>query len=160
MHISHITYNYITDNEKLFTNQQITVLDKIISDFEKATSNEIAIVTNESIGDFTNIKEYSVSLANKMGVGKKDKNNGILFVISKKRREIFIATGLGTEQILNNSKCQEIISETIVPYFKKNEYYLGVKAGLEESIKKWTGSKNEKIIVGEKEGKMQGGKKQ
>ena len=157
-------YDYITDNENLFTNQQITVLDKIISDFEKTTSNEIAIVTNESIGDFTNIKEYSVSLANKMGVGKKDKNNGILFVISKKRREIFIATGVGTEQILDNSKCQEIISETIIPYFKKNEYYLGVKAGLEESIKKWTVSKNEKIIVGEKDGNIQstqqGGKKQ
>ena len=148
-------YNYITDNENLFTNQQITVLDKIISDFEKATSNEIAIVTNESIGDFTNIKEYSVNLANKMGVGKKDKNNGILFVISKKRREIFIATGIETEKILNNSKCQEIISETIIPYFKKNEYYLGVKAGLEESIKKWTVSKNEKIIVGEKDGNIQ-----
>ena len=134
-------YNYITDNENLFTNQQITVLDKIISDFEKATSNEIAIVTDVTLGDFTNIEEYAVRLANKMGVGKKDKNNGILLVISKKRREIFISTGLGTEQILNNSKCQEIVSETIIPYFKKNEYYLGVKAGLEEIIKNWTVSK-------------------
>jgi uncharacterized membrane protein YgcG len=33
--------------------------------------------------------------------------------------------------------CQEIISETVAPYFKKNEFYLGVKAGIEESIKKW-----------------------
>lgn len=135
-------YTHIEDKENLFTSQQITVLDKIISDFEKATSNQIAIVTNESIGDFSNIKEYSLSIGNKLGIGAKDKNNGLLFVISKKRREIFIATGIGTEKIINNRVCQEIISETIVPYFKKNEFFLGVKAGIEESIKKWTVSKN------------------
>ncbi len=34
--------------------------------------------------------------------------------------------GIETEKMVNNSKCQEIISGTIIPYFKKNEYYLVV----------------------------------
>ena len=47
-------------------------------------------------------------------------------------RKTFLATGYGTEKILKDEICKIIIDSTMIPYFKNQDYYGGIKAGLIE----------------------------
>jgi len=44
--------------------------------------------------------------------------------MSKNKRNIWIGTGLGTEKILTDEKIQYIIDTEIIPYFRKEVYFL------------------------------------
>ncbi|MDP2060027.1 MAG: TPM domain-containing protein, partial [Flavobacteriaceae bacterium] len=45
--------------------------------------------------------------------------------------------GTGTEMILTDEICKEVIDNTIIPEFKNGEFYSGIKKGVNELIKKW-----------------------
>jgi len=52
-------------------------------------------------------------------------------------RQIGIATGTGTELILTDKICKEVIDKIIIPKFKNGEFYGGIKKGIAELIAKW-----------------------
>jgi len=95
------------------------------------------IVTTDNIGEFDKMVEFAVDFGDKHGVGKKDKNNGLVIVFSKKMRQTFLATGYGTENILKDDICIKIVDSTMIPYFKNLDYFGGLQAGLKECITKW-----------------------
>ena len=71
-----------------------------------------------------------MDLANNSGIDKKDKNNGVSIVISKKLRQIQIQVGDGITDKLTNEECKSII-KTIISYIKKEDFYKGVEKGIE-----------------------------
>lgn len=128
---------WVHDNEDILTTNQELSLDSIISDFEKITTNEILIVTSNDIGDYKEPILYAVDYGNKYGIGKKEKNNGLVIFFSKTLRKTSLATGYGTEKILKDEICKTIIDSCMIPLFKQEKYFEGIKAGVEESIRKW-----------------------
>ncbi len=89
---------WTSDFEHIFSSDQINELDSIISNFEKETTNEIAIVTIES--SWTTKESFdslTLAIAKNWGIGKKDKNNGILIGICTGLRTIRIQNGYGIE---------------------------------------------------------------
>lgn len=126
---------YVNDFEEIFTKDQISVLNKIIEKQEKETSNEIVIVSIQSYAPYSALFEYSLELANYWGIGKKDKNNGIAIVFGKQIRQIRIQVGYGLENKLKDEESKKIIDNTIIPEFKKGDFYTGIKNGLVEIIK-------------------------
>ena len=127
----------VSDYEKIFSENQIAELTKIIADYEQKTTREIAIVSINSIEPYENINDYSTDLANEWGIGKPETDNGLLILFSKNLREIRISTGFGTEQKLTDEICKNVIDKTIIPEFKNGEYYSGMESGLNELIKLW-----------------------
>jgi len=81
---------YVNDFEKIFTVEQISELNDIIKNHEKKTTNEIAIVSISSYEPYETLFDYSFDLAYYWGIGKKDKNNGIVIVFGKQIRQIRI----------------------------------------------------------------------
>lgn len=125
----------VTDFENVLSKEEEEQLTKIITDFEAKTTNEIAVVTVESIKPYDDIFDYSLDLANKTGVGEKDKNNGILIVVSASLRKIQIQNGDGIVSKLSNEHTKVIIEQKIFPEFKEGKYYNGLKNGIAEIIK-------------------------
>ncbi len=122
---------WISDYEHIFSDSQISELDSIISDFEKETANEIAIVTIESSWTTKEIFDsLTLAIANNWGIGKKDKNNGILIGISTGLRKIRINNGYGIEAKLTDAETKKIIDDIILPEFKKGNYFEGTKNGI------------------------------
>ncbi|MBS0646403.1 MAG: TPM domain-containing protein [Verrucomicrobia bacterium] len=122
---------WTSDYEHIFTQDQIFELDSIIDKFEKETTNEIAIVTIDS--SWTTKESFdslTLAIARNWGVGKKDKNNGILIGISTGLRKIRIQNGYGIEAILTDAETKKIIDDIIIPEFKKGNYFEGTKSGL------------------------------
>ncbi|WP_405377578.1 TPM domain-containing protein [Nonlabens sp. Asnod3-A02] len=127
----------VNDYEFVFTMEQLENLTLKIREFEQNTTNQIAIVSIKSIGKYTDFDKFAIDLSNYNGIGLKEKDNGLSIVFSKNLRKIRISTGIGTEKILTDEICKNIIDQTIIPEFKDGNYYNGIEKGLTELIAKW-----------------------
>jgi len=127
----------INDYGKLFTESQRTELTKVLYDYDIETTRQIVIMTIDSIKPYQNIQRYATDLGNLWGVGTSEKNNGLTIVLCKPCRQIGIATGIGTELILTDEICKKVIEKTIIPEFKNEDVYSGIRKGVTELIAKW-----------------------
>lgn len=132
-----INQHVVHDLSKVFTEIQVDSLTQKIINYEDLSTNEIAILTVDSILPYKDLKTYGTSIGNFWGIGKKEKDNGLIIILLKNQRKIWISTGNGTERVLTDSICQEIIKSSILPHFKKENYYLGINNGLDSIISKW-----------------------
>ena len=124
-------HNWTNDYENLFSKEEETKLNQIISDFEKETTVEIAIVTIDTFKvSKEKFEDLSLHIARTWGFGKKETSNGILIAISKGYRQIRIQNGDGITPILSDEETSEIIQNQMIPYFKKEEYFEGTKAAI------------------------------
>ena len=126
----------VQDYALLFSQVERDSLSNKIIDYENLTTNEICIYTLDSLSKGTNIKVYATHLANRLGVGKKEKNNGLFILLSKKNKHVSIATGYGTKKILTDSICKTIIDNTMITNFIDDEYYCGISSALDSIISK------------------------
>lgn len=127
----------VNDFSEIFTTSEKTELTEVLYDYNIETSRQIVVVTIDSITPYQDIQKYATDLGNEWGVGMAEKDNGLVIVLCKPCRKIGIATGTGAQTVLTNEICQEVISNVIIPKFKNDEFYNGVKKGVEELIMKW-----------------------
>jgi uncharacterized protein len=119
---------YINDFTCLFSLDELRYLDSLVRFYEARTTNEIVVVTLDS--SFAGDNEFdccALLLANKWGVGKKDKSNGILIALSGDLHRIRIENGQGITQFLSDSETKAIIETISLPFFERNEYFEGIK---------------------------------
>lgn len=115
--------------------------------FEQETSNEITIVIIDDLnGDEP--WHYATALAEKWGVGKADKDNGLVFLIKPTQenggRQVYLAAGRGLEAAITDLSCHDIVQYEILPEFKKNQYAKGINKALDVLFKLAKGEINEK----------------
>jgi len=104
-------------------------LDSLFRAHERNTGNEILLVTSEDMDNEVQAHHFAVSYGQRIGVGKKDRDNGVVIAFSKARREVFIATGYGTERVLHDSICKRIIDTRMLPHFKEDRHFDGLWEG-------------------------------
>lgn len=102
--------------------EQQTLEQKLLHYYD-STSTEIAVVTLQSIGSYE-ISDYAVALFRKWGIGDRKKNNGLLILVAKEQRKIWITTGYGMEGALNDGLLGQIIRDEMEPNFKRGDFYL------------------------------------
>ena len=114
--------------------QAETQLNQMISELEKQNGTEIAVVTVPQTKPSPTPKVFTTELFNTWGIGKKGKDNGILFLISKGDRRTEIETGYGIEGILPDAKVGNILRTQVTPQFKKGNFEAGIIAGTKALI--------------------------
>ena len=80
---------YVNDYAHLLSAPQASALNQDLRDFDNRTTIEVAVVTVDSIGS-ESPGDYAVNLGNYWGVGKRDKNNGIVFLVAMESHDIWI----------------------------------------------------------------------
>ncbi len=128
---------YVNDFEGIFSTEQLKTLENRLISYEKKTTKELVVITIDSMLPYDTIDDFSTAISNHWGIGKKEKNNGLLIVISKKLQKIRISTGLGTEKILTDEICKNIIDQISIPAFKKGDFYDGTEKTIMALINKW-----------------------
>jgi len=124
---------FVLDNGHILTAQQHRALDNLFRAHEERTGNEIALVTTDTLGG-RSMKDIAVAFGDSVGVGKKDRDNGVVIAFNRTYRSVFIATGLGTEKVLTDSICQRIVHDTMLPHFMHDEIFEGLWAGSLEIV--------------------------
>ena len=127
----------VNDYDTVFTKKQREELSKILYDYNIKTTRQIAVITIDKIAPYQSIQKYATDIGSYWGVGTKEKNNGLVILLCNPIRQIGIATGKGTEKILTDAICKDVIDKIMIPEFRKGDFYNGVKKGIEELIKKW-----------------------
>jgi uncharacterized protein len=122
---------FVLDFEKIFDKEQTKTLNKLISDFENETSIEIAIITfDQKYQSDEDFHKNTLFVANWIGVGKKDLDNGIVVGISNTSRKIRIENGNGIELIMSDQETKEIIDDIFIPNFRNKDFYRGTYDGV------------------------------
>jgi uncharacterized protein len=124
----------VTDLAQLLSADQADQLNKLLLDYQSETSNQFAVLIVPSLEGEV-LESYSIRVAESWALGQADKDNGLLLLIALAERRLRIEVGYGLEGVLTDAFCGRVIDNTIVPQFKKGEYFAGITAGLLDLIR-------------------------
>ena len=124
---------YVSDYANIVSPSDKAAITQLLGELEQKTTAQVAVVTVPTTQPET-IEGYSVKLFEKWRIGKKGKDNGVLFLIAYQDRRVRIETGYGLEGALPDVLCHKIISNLVVPAFKSGEYSKGITAGVQAIV--------------------------
>jgi len=133
----------VTDLGGVLNDQQRQQLEQKILDYRAQSTNEIGVlIVNSLEGDA--IENYAKDAYTKWGIGKKGKDNGVLFVMSVTDRKARLEVGYGLEGELTDLESGRIVARNspMASAFRANDYYGGVNAVIDGIIQAIGGEYN------------------
>jgi uncharacterized protein len=100
---------------------------------ETASSRQLVVATVPSL-EGNDIADYGYQLGRHWGIGQKGANNGILLLVAPNERKVRIDVGYGLEPIMTDALSHQIITQQILPAFKRGDYPGGINAGADAII--------------------------
>jgi uncharacterized protein len=120
----------VNDFAGILNQDEVNSLEQELVAFNDSTSTQIAIVTVPTLQGYDKA-DYAQRLGEKWGIGKRQLNNGVLILVKPKTPEsngqVFIAQGYGLEGVIPDITCAQIIDNDILPAFRNNDYYGGLR---------------------------------
>jgi len=104
-------------------------IDTLISGIRERTSAEIAVVVVNSL-DGEDPDLFATELFEEWGVGKSDKGNGLLMLVSLNDRSVTMRTGYGLEGVLPDIYLKHLVEDSLYPRMRAGNYDLGVESTL------------------------------
>ena len=123
----------VNDLAGLLQPAEAEALERKLVTYDDSTSSQIAVVTVPTL-DGNDIADYAQKLYENWGIGRKGKNNGILILVAQQEHRARIQTGYGLEGAVPDAIAKRIISNTLVPAFKQNQYYAGLDRATDQLI--------------------------
>jgi uncharacterized protein len=114
----------VNDLAGVMSKDEVQLLEEKALAFEDSTSNQITIVTVRSIGIYE-VSDYATKLANRWGIGKAKRNNGVLILVAINEHRMNISVGKGLEGALTDLVSGRIIRNEMAPPFREGNYYRG-----------------------------------
>jgi uncharacterized protein len=143
----------VVDNAGILTAEVRQSLSNKLAEHERTTSNQVVVVTLKSLQGYS-IDDYGYQLGRHWGIGQKERDNGVLFIVAPNERKVRIEVGYGLEGSLTDALSHNIIQTVILPLFKKGDMPQGIISGTDAIIKTLDGSyeplpdKKENDLVG------------
>ena len=126
-------FSYPKPTDELYVNDFAGVINSADHDtmlafatkLYNATTAQVVVTTVSDFGGLEK-EEYALGLAREWGIGQKDKDNGVLILLSKSDRQIRIEVGRGLEGALPDSKVGRIIDVYGLDDLKNNDFSSGL----------------------------------
>ncbi|MBK8957800.1 MAG: TPM domain-containing protein [Proteobacteria bacterium] len=109
-------------------------LEQRLAAFEARKGSQVAVLMVATTAPET-IEQYALRVAEQWKLGRAGIDDGALLVIAKDDRALRIEVGYGLEGVLNDATAKRIVSDIIVPYFKRGDFEGGVAAGVTHMMK-------------------------
>ena len=124
----------VTDLTSTLDAGQRQALESKLAAFESRKGSQIAVLILPTTQPET-IDQFGIRVVDVWKLGRKGVDDGVLLLIAKDDHKLRIEVGYGLEGALNDATAKRIVSEIIAPYFKRNEFYPGINAGLDAIVK-------------------------
>jgi uncharacterized protein len=124
---------YVNDYAGMISPSAKSKIEEELRTFEQSDSTQVVILTIPSL-EGENIEEFSIKVAEAWKIGQQQKDNGVLFVVSKQERKIRIEVGRGLEGKLTDLMAGRIIDQVIKPRFKQGDFDGGFITGVSALI--------------------------
>ena len=124
---------YPKPTERFFVNDFADIIEEAdeneiysrCASLNDSTTAQVVVVTVEDLNG-EEPSDYALNLGREWGVGQKDKDNGIVIILSRDDREVYIAVGGGLEGAMPDSKTGRILDRYGMEYFKADEFSAGL----------------------------------
>lgn len=116
---------YTSDPDGVLSAAAVARVDSLLGDVWRRTTAEPVVVFVDDLSG-QDIDSYATDLFGLWGLGKRDRDNGVLILVSRNDRQAAIRTGYGVEGILNDARCGRIIRQVMAPAFKDGDYDRGI----------------------------------
>lgn len=123
----------VTDLTGTLTRAQQASLDQTLQAFEARKGAQVAVLMVPTTRPET-IEQYSLRVVEQWKLGRNRVDDGALLIIAKDDRTLRIEVGYGLEGVLTDAASKRIISDDIVPRFKRGDFYGGVSAGIDRML--------------------------
>ena len=130
---------YVCNPAGILSQAACDSIDAMLYALEQQTGIETVVAVVPSIGE-TDCFDFCHQLLNKWGVGKKDKNNGLVILLVTDQRCIQFYTGYGLEGDLPDAICKRIQTKSMIPYLKVENWNEGMVNGLRAVCQRLDGS--------------------
>src|SRR5690606_29070950 len=124
----------VNDLSNTLSPTEENALEQKLVAYNDSTSTQISIVLIRSVGPY-DISDYTFQLGDLWGIGRKDKDNGMLILVAVEDREVFVATGYGLEGAVPDAVARRIVDNVIVPAFRREAYFEGLDQATDMVIK-------------------------
>lgn len=130
---------YVCNPEGILSAAATDSIDRMLYALERQTGIETVVAVVPSIGE-EECFDFSHRLLNEWGVGKKEKNNGLVILLVTDQRCIQFYTGYGLEGDLPDAICKRIQTREMIPYLKDGNWDAGMVAGMRAVCARLDGS--------------------
>lgn len=130
---------YVCNPEGILSAAATDSIDRMLYALEQQTGIETVVAVVPSIGE-DDCFDFSHRLLNEWGVGKKEKNNGLVILLVTDQRCIQFYTGYGLEGDLPDAICKRIQTRDMIPYLKDGNWDAGMVAGVRAVCARLDGS--------------------
>jgi uncharacterized protein len=124
---------HVTDLTQTLAPAERQALEAKLVDWEARTGNQLAVLMVPTTQPEP-IEAYSLRVAEKWQIGRKGKDNGVLFLVAKNDKKMRFEVGYGLEGTLTDVTARRIIAENVAPMFREGKFGAGIDAGVERVI--------------------------
>jgi uncharacterized protein len=119
----------VYDYAKVLSESEKTQLEQKLIQYADTTTTQIVVITIESLKG-EDIGILTPKWGQEWGIGGTEKDdNGVLILLAKAEKKIWISPGYGLEDRLTAGIGGEITRNIIIPEFKAGSYYNGLDKG-------------------------------
>jgi uncharacterized protein len=124
---------HVNDQAGMLDASQRQKLEAVLADYEAKTGSQIAVLTVKTTEPEV-IEQFGIRVADQWKLGRKGVDDGVLLLVARDNpsslRRLRIEAGRGVQGVLTDAQSKRILQDTIAPYFRKNQYYEGLVAGV------------------------------
>jgi uncharacterized membrane protein YgcG len=106
---------------------QINELSGLLKDYERQTSIEFVVVVVNNL-DGLSARNYATGIGDFWKIGKAGRNNGIVLLWAPNERAYALRVAEGLSADLTDSDATQITRQSLLPSFKRGDFYAGLKA--------------------------------
>lgn len=103
---------YVANPDGILSPAEEAQIQLVAAKIDSLSEVELCVVALDDIGHYDAF-DFAFELANLWGVGKREKDNGVVLFLTTKSRRVQIVTGKGIEGILTDAQCSMTIDEII-----------------------------------------------
>lgn len=120
----------VVDGARLLSPAEEQEITAKLEALERDTTDQVVVVTVESLQGHE-IEDYGYQLGRAWGIGREDKDNGVLLVIAPDEKKVRIEVGYGLEPVLTDAMSALIIQNAILPSFREGSHARGIAQGVD-----------------------------
>ncbi len=121
---------WVTDRAELLSPEEERALEALMESYRVGSGHEVALLTLPDLGGRP-IEDVALQTARAWKIGDRTSSAGGLLVVAMAERALRIEVGRGLEGTLTDSISGRIIRDVIVPEFRAERFYPGLRAGVE-----------------------------
>ena len=122
--------SHVTDEARILPVQGRRELESLLRDFAEKTTNQLLVVTISSLPPGESLERYSIKLAEEVGAGTAQEDNGLLLLIVEEERSVRIEVGYGLEDEITDGRAGRVIRQVIIPAFQQGDFEGGISKAL------------------------------